>query len=289
MVKKYSGRGLKTITISGPGLRPQKFKICVGDHPDDIKKWIDERKRRFPRRDGSHRTVGDASLSLATSGCKRNRNDETESNVAKQSCVGDRELIESATTTSSNKLDENSGLSSLLEGYDSSSSDDGNVESKSKTTTADVGPPMEDTIAKSSTLAVESSQSQPKRICKYHQRGNCRHGDSCKFLHSNDVDEYSPNQRQKQKISSQSDRDKARNRYEEELKMLGLVAPGHGSRYSGGEKVISSTSLLHKLLQRDKERERRLTLQLLRYIVDCDYFRDGDKSEPVCDGVSETT
>ena len=42
MAKKYSGRGLKTITIAGPGIPTQKFKICVGNHPEDVKKWIEE-------------------------------------------------------------------------------------------------------------------------------------------------------------------------------------------------------------------------------------------------------
>jgi hypothetical protein len=62
------------------------------------------------------------------------------------------------------------------------------------------------------------------------------------------------------------------------MRVLGLAAPGgnnnrNSSGGKGGKKSLDSTSLLHKLLRRDKERERRLTLQLLRYIVDCDHFR----------------
>ncbi len=277
MVKKYSGRGLKMITISGPGLRPQKFKICVGNHPDDIKQWIEERRRRFPRRDGSHRNNG----GVVSARCKRIRHEEDEENVAsKQSCVDDTELVDGATCN--DESGGTSGLSSLLGGYDSSSSEDGNSESKNKTTIDRSELSLGDESTKTSIAVVQPGQSQPTRICKYHQRGKCLHGDSCKFLHSNDSNDTSPNRRQKPKVSTQSDRDKARNRYEEELQMLGLATPGHGNRYSSGEKVITNTSLLHKLLQRDKERERRLTLQLLRYIVDCDYFRGGDSC---CDGV----
>ena len=62
----------------------------------------------------------------------------------------------------------------------------------------------------------------------------------------------------------------------DEMRMLGLVPPGGSTRNpgGGGKKSLDGTSLLHKLLWRDRERERRLTLQLLRYIVDCDHFRD---------------
>ncbi len=278
IVQKYSGRGLKTITISGPGLRPQKFKICVGNHPDDIKKWIDERKRRFPRRDGSQKDNGGGERGVveASAGCKRTTQETDVRYVAqKKAFIDDEGLVGGITCKSEGG---GSLLSSLLEGYDSSSSEDGNPESKSKTPTDLAVPPLKDDSAKTNSAAVDPSQSQPKRICKYFQRGKCRHGDSCKFLHSNEANDGSLHQRPKQGRSSQSDRDKARNCYEEELKMLGLVAPGHGNRFSG-EKVISSTSLLHKLLQRDRERERRLTLQLLRYIVDCDYFRNDDTRE----------
>ena len=45
---KYSGRGLKPVTIDLPGSKAQTFHICVGNHPEDIKLWIEERKKNFP-------------------------------------------------------------------------------------------------------------------------------------------------------------------------------------------------------------------------------------------------
>ena len=86
MAKKYSGRGLKTITISGPGLPTQRFKICVGNHPDDIKKWIEERKKRFPRRDGSHKKYNTSSSS-AVAGMKRSRVDDKDERRMFQSII----------------------------------------------------------------------------------------------------------------------------------------------------------------------------------------------------------
>ena len=53
---KFSGSGFKTVTVAVPGCRVQKFKICVGNRPEDIQKWIEERKKRFPRSQASTTT-----------------------------------------------------------------------------------------------------------------------------------------------------------------------------------------------------------------------------------------
>lgn len=276
MAKKYSGRGLKTITIAGPGMPTQRFKICVGNHPDDVQRWIEERKKRFPRMDGSHRKT-------VTTGTKRSRQDEDDSAKSqKKSCLDDENDNDSAKQQSNEEVQASSGLSSLLAGYGSSSSEDGEIaEPKNKSTDRSS---KDDSIldaTKPSTVTGTGSgdYSPPKRLCTFHQRGKCRHGTSCKFLHSDIPKDSSNNDQQRQnKRQSQSERDKARNQYQQELQVLGLATPSHGSRYTSGGKVINSTSLLHKLLQRDKERERSLTLQLLRYIVDCDYFQESEST-----------
>jgi hypothetical protein len=43
---------------------------------------------------------------------------------------------------------------------------------------------------------------------------------------------------------------------------------------SNGNILPSGQTLLRKLLQNDIRRERHLTLQLLRYIVDCNYLQE---------------
>jgi len=277
MAKKYAGRGLKTITVSGPGIPTQKFKICVGNHPEDIEKWIEERRRRFPRMNGSQRDSGGVDRDSA--GTKRNRQREGQGNVVQKRIRVD----ENAKSDSTSKEGaETGGLSSLLGGYDSSSSEGEEAGLKCKPAdqvedapTSPAIPSLEGESAKISVHDAASNVPQPKRLCKYYQRGKCHHGTSCKFLHSHDNTPKDPSWQSK-KRQSQSERDKANNQYQRELQILGLATPGHGSRYTAGGKVINNTSLLHKLLQRDKERERRLTLKLLRYIVDGDYFQGED-------------
>jgi len=271
MAKKYSGRGLKTITIAGPGMPTQRFKICVGNHPDDIKKWIEERKKRFPRRDGSHKKCNTSSSS-AVAGMKRSRLDDEKDNDdenGKRPCI-DKSTVKSDVAESKSEA---GGLSSLLAGYGSSSSEDEDESNNlSPTGKVDTTTTQEEGEAKQSTATETKNTSPPKRLCTYYQRGKCRHGTTCKFLHSDKpINNTTQNNNKRQ---SQSERDKARNQYEQELKILGLATPSHGSRYTSGGKVINNTSLLHQLLARDKERERSLTLQLLRYIVDCDYFQN---------------
>jgi hypothetical protein len=338
MVQKYSGRGLKTITICAPGIRPQKFRICVGNHPDDIREWIEERRRRFPRRGGGGVGGGKGEVaaggeggvmagptstdatSVGPTGRKRGRRDVEEGGMGDSGDGGDdrtmrtrRGVGDDANCGNGNgnaSYDDDGwrertgtgGLSSLLAGYDSSSSsapEDEATESVGASAAMEVA-----TTTKTSTdlvtandaaivtPPVPSPMSVARRVtvvCRHHRRGRCRHGISCRFVHSDEpvvsgvISGGITNDRQHQRNgpSRQGERDRERNRREDELRMLGLAAPRN--RGAGG-KSIDGTSLLHKLLRRDKERERRLTLQLLRYIVDCDYFRDEDTSAASLEG-----
>lgn len=220
---KFSGGGFKSVSIAVPGCRVQRFRICVGNSPDDIKKWIQERKKKFPRK------------------VKKEKDNDG---------VTEKET---------------EALSSLLDGYGSSSSD----EDSSKRPVAEnrlerihtpnemlikpdcvERPPTAETV-KHGDAGTSPAGIFRTRVCRYFMRnGTCRNGDKCTFSHT--IPEG---------ISQGQHRNK--------------------NRQLTKRKNNSQTSLLKKLLGNDIHRESMLTLQLLRYIIDCNYLQPQRKEQAV--------
>lgn len=145
---KFSGGGFKTVTIAVPGCRVQRFNICVGNHPDDVKKWIQERKKKFPRTK------------------RKDRDNQQE--------------------TSDSKKEKDSALGSLLEGYGSSSSEDDDNDEKPATShsAADTTTTLANTEAADNAESQTRPPNYRTRPCKYFMRnGSCRNGDKCNFSH----------------------------------------------------------------------------------------------------------
>jgi len=209
---KFSVSGFKTVTVAIPGCRVQRFRICVGNRPEDIQRWLAERKRRFPRQNTSQNEAGEDREALK----------ETEKNDASQ------------------------GMSSLLAGYGSSGSESENeqaIQDGEKTTAnnSSTSPQKND---ESETVANDPAKSTgaalKSRPCRYFMRnGSCLNGDTCRFSHEIPM----------QRFPSDN---------------------GARKRKRGGH--ATSDTLLRKLLANDMERESILTMQLLEFIVDKDFF-----------------
>jgi Zinc finger C-x8-C-x5-C-x3-H type (and similar)/Nuclear fragile X mental retardation-interacting protein 1 (NUFIP1)/Zinc-finger of C2H2 type len=253
---KFSGSGFKTVTVAIPGCRVQKFKICVGNRPEDIQRWIAERKKRFPRRSPQQNDNA-----LDTAGISNNPGaSQTNTNSSTLDATKD------ATKDAMKDASASSGLSALLAGYGSDSdldsdNNDEQVETKPQDKLAiedsevseippqveapiqvDAAPPEDDGAA--------SSKIPPKRSCRFFfQYGSCRNGDSCRFSH-----EIPPPTRQ---TASQN----ASHQHNDRKRKRG----GH----------TSSDTLLRKLLENDMDRESNLTMQLLKYIVQNNFFDAG--------------
>ena len=121
---EYAGRGLKTISIQIPGNRSiQKFKICIGNHPDDIQAWIEERKKRFPTRDNLKKKMDKCKRNREEGavgfGAARNGNDD---DGKKQRLNGDA-VAAIAIVEEKSDLPVSS-ISNLIAGYGSSSDED---------------------------------------------------------------------------------------------------------------------------------------------------------------------
>ena len=326
---KYSGRGLKTVTIQPPGSkRSQRFKICVGNHPEDIEAWIKERKKRFPtkerilkleekkrRREGGGGTDGknEEEGSVGKKRCldKTNAsvvsdNRNSDSAIPKRDDVlPNSKMLDNPKSIQKESSPQDSALSNLL-CYGSSSSDDddgdgdgdgdeansGGEEKKMKPTIdssssikehfhmkGTEGNSYTTLSATNSSLGIDDKKNNDNnnkyktKHCRYFVRnGSCKNGDKCTYIHDIAQHEaYKANRAVQREM--QSKRDKAKNEAQREMNLL-TTGKANGGSGNGTMLPATGQTLLRKLLQNDIRRERMLTLQLLRYIVDCNFLQE---------------
>mmetsp|Transcript_35125 Transcript_35125/g.76890 ORF Transcript_35125/g.76890 Transcript_35125/m.76890 type:complete len:556 (+) Transcript_35125:218-1885(+) len=300
---KFKGRGLKTITIAVPGCRVQKFKICVGSHPDDIQAWIEERKKKFPTRaklkkksEVEARRRAEGALlngSVASKPGEKRRSDAIltgdDASAVKKPRLEENKEAENV-GDSTNNGGPNGALSSLLGGYGSSSSD----EDDCKETDGISNPKDDGTIIQSDAggegaMADTSNTSQNPfyrtRPCRFYLRtGHCRNGDNCNYIHE---DGEARRSAEGQRLD-QSRRDKARSDARKEVERLNGPRAKRGRDDELYVDPGAKAPLLRKLLQNDIRRERSLTLQLLRYVVDCNYLQEKKVATNI-DGEEQST
>ncbi|KAG7358135.1 zinc finger domain containing protein [Nitzschia inconspicua] len=275
---KFAGSGFKTVTVSIPGCRVQKFKICVGNRPEDIQRWIAERKKRFPRSSSSSSNNNNNN----NSNTNNNNNNDDDDDTATGSNHATKRSV-SAISDSVNKKNETSasnGLSALLAGYgsDSDSESDAQPVSQSEVTPppviasktpqtmdddiSDTNPTSDPQESPLATASPSKNQTPPRRVCRFFFRnGSCRNGDSCRFSHQ----QIPPSRPETRPASSQHNNNIDNNNNNNKIK-----TNMDRKRKRGGH--TSSDTLLRKLLENDMDRESTLTLQLLKYIVRNDFF-----------------
>ena len=122
------------------------------------------------------------------------------------------------------------------------------------------------------TITKKQLEEQPTakiaRPCRFFfRKGSCRHGNNCRFSHEMEGGQQHSQQEQRNGNRSQPCHNTGvRNKNNTRKRKRG----GH----------TSSDTLLRKLLQNDMERESTISLQLLKFIVDNNFFMDvGDKSK----------
>jgi hypothetical protein len=263
---EYAGRGLKSITLQYPGSRQvQRFKICVGNHPDDIKAWIEERKKRFPTRER---------VLQRQEKLKRNR-EEGALGVSNDGIARESKRLKAGVPVNHEKGVKSSdppfsSISTLVAGYGSSSDEDDTPLNKSiPEKPSEECPGVAEEEKNSNTNQAHSkdhTSNYKSKQCRFFLRnGSCKNGDNCTYIHDITQHEaFKANAETRKR--KQSQRDRARNEAKREMNLITT-----GKEQVRGAK--GGQTLLRKLLQNDIRRERSLCLQLLRYIADCNYLQ----------------
>ena len=223
---KFSGSGFKEVTVAVPGFRPQRFNVCVGNSPDDIASWIEERKRNWPSRANIARKEAETRRRSEEGGfmvfgetpSKRSKGNHSSSM---------KETVARKKDNSSDDEDPNS-LLSLIGGYGSSSDEENE--------------PKDSNVVEKERRV----ESKPRPCRFFMRRGKCMN-DSCAYLHDMEMYEIARSKRKQ------------------------------GRKTVKAVDEVNKESLLRKLLRHDIRRETSLTLQCIRFLVDCNLFQSSSK------------
>jgi Zinc finger C-x8-C-x5-C-x3-H type (and similar) len=276
--------GFKTITLAIPGVPVQRFRICVGNRPQDVQEWIAERRQRFPRQMTQSRS-NSATVKYSIVASSENKQQQ-----------------QPETASHSSPLAVAAELSTLLQGYGSSSEEEQEDEEKndknvnvSKASDENTAPKQDDDVssrmgtgpqaveetdpstllvgradgaqhkeedlgkavgtfaaaaaATTTTTTTTATATRNKKPCHAFMRhGKCHRGDACPYRHDN---LSSPHAAAATATSNQSNN------------------TGQTLRSNKRPKL----TLLEKLLTNDVARETALTLQLLEYIAKSNFLQ----------------
>jgi hypothetical protein len=151
---KFAGGGFKTVTVAIPGCPVQRFRICVGNHPDDIAQWIADRRKRFPR--------------TQTTTHKEPQQKQQDKSQKKE--------LES--------VKEETGLASLLGGYGSSSDEEGEEKDNDNNSIKVTKQPSDEIDNKPDSKLSQDTPIVNKKPChSFMNRGSCHRGDQCPYSH----------------------------------------------------------------------------------------------------------
>jgi len=258
--------------VAIPGCPVQRFRICVGNRPEDIQQWIAERKKRFPRllvpKQEPLNDFRDAG--------------QTENNTQQRDTTLHGSTAAAAAAKHGESEEEGKGLSSLLAGYSSSSEEEGEISYNNEPrTSSNVGfTPLQETVGEISDKVIATSfqldgtvdqapnntchddlsvlavptttNTTRQRPCRFFARnGQCKNGDACGFRHDNSMNDVSHHHHTGDALLHSAPPNN-----------LTKKRPGAGKK----------ATLLQKLLRKDAERERTLTLQLLEHIYESNYL-----------------
>lgn len=118
-----------------------------------------------------------------------------------------------------------------------------------------------------------SAGNKAMRLCRFHMRGKCHHGDACKYRHDATKEEIE----QWERDTAAAKKEKAASKKKRKAKSGAL---GKGSR-----NVSSSPSLLQKLLAKEVRSERGLLLQCARFFVENNFLMGDPPADEACNSL----
>jgi len=243
---KFSSGGFQQVAVNIPGFKPQFFQVCVGNDPEEIKKWIDERRKNYPTR---------VNIMRKQSKSTKSNQDSIPSNIAGSSTSCN---LPKKTTNDDDNSNKNNALESLMAGYYDSASEEESSEKRDVEVNSSItlqptqnASPQSNSLKSSdrdnaddATNNAERHNKSHRPTCRYFLSGKCKNGYQCRFSHDSTA-------------TTGASTTKKQGHVAERQKI----------------KDVKNTSLLRKLLDNDIRREASLTLQLLRYIVNSNFFQ----------------
>ena len=245
---QYSGNGFKSVAITIPGSKKvQRFQICVGNHPDDIQRWIAERRKRFPRQSNVHQPKESSKTNLPNASLSN----ENTSVKDKPGLLGS--LLDGYGSSSDEDNDGND--IAAIKSNKSGDSDAATDVSKSIPTINSCNGPLDE-----GNLQQPQQQQYRTRLCRFYAKnGQCRNGDKCSFSHDSTT------------ITANHDVQVANKKQK-----LNPTSASTKSSTPSTKLPPPPPSLLQKLLANDIQREASLTLQLLEYLVRSNFLQETD-------------
>ena len=234
------------------------FRIPLGDDPEDTKKWLEERRRKFPTRKNVQEKIER----------ERKMREEEESSAMGtdiwRSTGGGRKSNENGKTTMTTTAP--AVTAAEAEAAAAAGSGSGIGESRSS-------------------APKSGSSTKSSRLCKWFMSGRgCSKGSSCSFVHDSGA----------KRLSDDARREKSEARDSNDRVMLelygkvhrdnawkgGVCGPG-GGQGNGKRRRTNGGNILSKLLEGEKKAEVEVTLAAIRYLVEVDFYQSGLRKEGI--------
>lgn len=273
---QFSGNGLKEIEVEG-----QKFMVLVGDSPEDIEKWRAERRKRWPSHATREKKAFAGSAPTARPpvpvGAKRKREDvvvdeeeledgEIEEGQVEGGAVEQQPTEDVHHTVPPTAVEDRQGEKGAEDEAEEEYVEP--AEEEPQTATGHDGTTLPSSSSTTSTHASNKQARLQTRLCRKFLRNQCAFGNNCHFSH--DRKAFACRAMQQHGVCTKGDACL----YSHAPAVLQKLQQAKQSKVLEEKWKTESGSLLRKLLKNDIQLEQRKMLQIVRFLVQENYFAE---------------